>query len=81
MSIEATVEQFIRTEILFEDVSVDLASDRNLISSGILDSLALLRLIEFIESTFNISLSEEDIDANKFQSIGRIKELVGGYQS
>ncbi len=81
MSINLTVENFIRNEILFEDTSIDLSPDRDLIGSGILDSLALLRLIVFVEESYGIVLEQEDIDVRNFQTINRINEFVKEQQS
>lgn len=81
MSVESTVENFIRTELLFEDTSVSLPPDRDLISGGILDSLALLRLIEFVEVSFGIPIEDGDIDPSNFQTINRIRDFVGERKS
>ena len=47
-----------------------------LLESGILDSMGVLELVEFIEGEFKISLTDEDLLPQNFQSIERISVLV-----
>ncbi len=47
-----------------------------LIETGIVDSLGLLTLIEFLETTFGIRISDADVTADNFVSVDSIANFV-----
>ena len=48
----------------------------SLLETGILDSMGVLELVEFIEGEFRISVTDEDLLPDNFQSIERIAAFV-----
>ncbi len=54
-----------------------VAREDSLLESGIVDSLGVLELVEFLERTFGISVTEEDLLPENFDSIRRMADLVG----
>lgn len=53
---EAEIKLFIETELLADDRSIDLAMDRALITSGLVDSMGLLQILGFIQQKFGVDL-------------------------
>lgn len=47
-----------------------------LIESGVVDSLGLLSIVDFIEMTFNLTVSDEDVVAENFASIDAIAAYI-----
>ena len=76
MSMEQTIERFIVDEIMLGDRRTKLAPDDSLISSGILDSLALLRLIAFIEEQVGIAINDGEVVPDNFQTLNDIKAFL-----
>ncbi len=74
--IEAPIKAFIMTEFLPGEDAGQLAEDTPLISAGILDSIATLRLVEFLEKTFSIEMAAHETDAEHLDTIERIARLV-----
>lgn len=56
-----------------------IEEDTLLIEMGILDSLAIVTLIERIEDEFNIEIREEDIVPENFVAINSILQLISSY--
>lgn len=54
-----------------------VAREDSLLESGIVDSLGVLELVEFLETAFGISVTEEDLLPENFDSIRRMADLVG----
>ncbi len=54
----------------------ELSYELPLISSGILDSISILQLIDVLEKNFNIEFEAHEIDKEKFDSIDLIYEMV-----
>jgi len=48
----------------------------NLIESGVIDSMTLLRLTSFLEEQYGIEIPDEDIVAENFRSLGSIEAFV-----
>ena len=65
------ITDYIKKEISIEDLE-DLALDDDLLGSGIVDSMGMMRLIDFIEKELNISIPQEDLVVENFMSIERI---------
>lgn len=55
----------------------DFGDDDLLVTSGILDSQAVLRMVVFLEDEFGIDLAEQGFDQNDFDSLTNMMRLVG----
>jgi len=51
--------------------------DRDLIESGMIDSLTLVELIANLEQEFTVRIPLDDLDLNQFRSIAHIAEFIG----
>lgn len=71
-----TVSAFILK--LLEDHGYDqkIDDDDSLILSGLLDSLAVIHIVVFLEQQFNIDFSEIYFDQASFDSISKILEFI-----
>lgn len=70
------ITEYILAEFLPGDDPSHLGEDTALITSGILDSLATLRLISFIEHRFGVRIAAHEADEANFDSIGLIANLI-----
>lgn len=71
-----TVKQFILREFLPGENPDELTDSTPLISTGILDSLATLKLSTFLEQEFDIQMEAHELDEDHIGSIAAIEELV-----
>ncbi len=53
-----------------------LADDDPLLSSGLLDSLAIVKLLGFIDTEFGVTVEDADFDPDNFESISTIGTLI-----
>jgi acyl carrier protein len=53
-----------------------LDDDAGLVSSGLIDSLALLEIIAFLEDEFGVDFSERGVDPEELASVAHILDLV-----
>lgn len=58
--------------------SVAVTRDTGLLDTGLLDSINLVGLIQFIEERFSIQIPEADIGADLFASPGTLIDYVEG---
>jgi len=52
------------------------ADGDSLTAAGVLSSLVLFRVVSFLEETFSISIDDDEINIENFDSIDRIQCLV-----
>jgi acyl carrier protein len=55
-----------------------LDEEDDLIESGLIDSLAILQIVTYLEQTYGLDFSIRGIDREELSSIGRILELIEG---
>jgi acyl carrier protein len=53
-----------------------VGDDDSLLEQGIIDSMGVLEIVTFIESTFSVTLSDDELMSDHFESVGSIAELV-----
>lgn len=71
-----SLKQYIIQEFVPDGKAMDITDDMDLIQNGILDSLAVLKLVAFVEDSFDISLEPEEIDPENLKSIAAIAALI-----
>jgi acyl carrier protein len=71
-----TVKAFILREFLSEESPDQLTDDTPLLSGGILDSIATVKLVIFLEQTFNIEIQPHETVVDNLETIGRIAAFV-----
>ena len=59
------------------DVALHTVDERDgLVTSGLIDSLALLEIIAFLEVEFGIDFSDTGVDPDQLRSIAEILDLI-----
>jgi len=76
MSIKESIRNFILTEFLPGEDSANLQDNTPLITSGILDSLATMQLVAFVEEKFSIEIGSHETDPEYIGTIDSIQHLV-----
>tara|TARA_R110002073_G_scaffold72537_1_gene177535 strand:- start:544059 stop:544313 length:255 start_codon:yes stop_codon:yes gene_type:complete len=58
-------------------IDADKLDDNTLIfDAGLLDSMGLLFLIEFLKETYNVEVSDDELNPKNFESINNIVSFV-----
>jgi len=71
-----TVRDFILKEILPEQNPDSLTDSTPMITGGILDSIATLNLISFLEEKYEITFEAHEIDADNVDTLRQIGKFV-----
>ncbi len=75
MSIKSKVRKYILEEY-FEDENDGLDDDSPLISSGIIDSISILQMVDFLEEAFNFEFEPHEVDHSNLNSVNLITAFV-----
>lgn len=73
---ESAVRDYLLTEVLYDRDLQDLPADENLIEKGLLDSLAILKVVTFCEEQFGVTIPDTEVLPDNMESVRTIAALV-----
>ena len=73
---ESAIREFLVNEVLYDREVKDLKPEDPLITRGLLDSLSILKTVTFCEETFGITIPDQDVLPDHFESVRAIAALV-----
>ena len=76
MDIKQTLHQYIHSNFLKDEQARNLKYDTPLLSTGIIDSIGVLGLINFIESRFSIEFQPRELDRDRMETIDKMHEAI-----
>jgi acyl carrier protein len=76
MSVSADIEQFILSELTQGRGITKIDPSENLLSKGIVDSHGVMELVGFLEERYGISVGDEDLAPENFESVASIEAFV-----
>ena len=76
MSIENQIKAYILENFLFSDNGHGLAGDASFLEEGIVDSTGVLELVMFVEETFDITVEDEEIVPENFDSVVQLTAYI-----
>jgi acyl carrier protein len=79
--IEGVVKDFVLKEFLPGEDPNELTDSTPLITGGVLDSIATLKVVMFIEERFGITLQAHEVDSEHLDTIAQIAQLVRAKKS
>ena len=71
---------YIKTELLGQP-ELDLTSDEDILTTGLIDSLGIMRLIAHLEERYKITVPAEDMTIEYFMTVDAISEYVAARQA
>ena len=74
--IKDTVKRYILREFLPGESPEALTDSTALVTSGILDSLATLKLVAFLEAQYSFQLEAHEVDAEHLNTLSDIANLI-----
>ena len=76
MSTQNTIKGFIVDTLLVASDRTDVGADEPLTSSGLIDSLGMLRLITFLEEHFKMEIGDGEVGEENFGTLSRLAAFV-----
>jgi acyl carrier protein len=76
MSGSADIEQFILSELTQGRGITEIDPQENLLSKGIVDSHGVMELVGFLEERYGITVGDEDLSPENFESVASIEAFV-----
>lgn len=79
--IKNRVREYIVQEFLYGEEPDELDDTTQLISGGILDSIATVKLVSYIEDTYDVRLKPHEMTATHLETLDKIADLVESKRS
>lgn len=76
MGVKERIRGFITSELAHDGPDASLGDDESLLERGILDSLGLLRVLGFLEQEYQVTINDDEVIPENFQSINAIAAFV-----
>ncbi|MEM8499985.1 MAG: acyl carrier protein [Pseudomonadota bacterium] len=73
---EEQIKQFILSDLIKDGSATELENDENLIDSGVVDSLGIMKLVAFLEKSFKVAVSDDEILLDNFETIDAISGFL-----
>lgn len=75
MTVIETISEFIREKFdIYDDP--DFTNDVHLFNEGFVDSFGAVEIIQFVEETYNIEITQRDITLYPMNTVEEIAEVV-----
>lgn len=76
MDIKKLIREFLIEELRENGFYEGVRDDQSLIDAGIIDSLGVLKLLAFLDETFGVIPSEEELNPENLSSINNLCDFV-----
>ena len=63
-------------EYFKEKVDTVVDSDTLLLEEKVIDSMGVIELVAFLEATYGVEFTDDDLTVDNFKTIGSISELI-----
>lgn len=76
LQIEQPIRDFIAQNLLFSDSGFTYSDDASFLQEGIIDSLGVMELVEFVQKTFGFKVEQHEVVRENFDSVARLATFV-----
>ncbi|HXJ68806.1 MAG TPA: acyl carrier protein [Verrucomicrobiae bacterium] len=73
---ETAIRQFLVEDVFYDRDLSKLGVDDSLLANGLLDSMAILKTVTFCEEQFGITIPDQEVLPDHFESVRAIAKLV-----
>lgn len=75
MKLNETLIAFITEEIL-SDAQIKMDAQEELLYSGLVDSMGMMRIVRFVEKTYKIDIPFEDMTVDNFKTVNSLSNYI-----
>jgi len=75
-NVEGMIRTYIAENMLFSDNGYPHSDSASFLEEGIVDSMGILELMMFVEENFNITVEDEEVVPDNFDSVSRLAAYI-----
>ena len=76
MDIQAQIRDYIARNLLFSDDGFGYSDDASFLEEGIVDSVGIMELVMFLEENFGLTVDDEDLTPDNFDSVNKLAAYI-----
>ncbi len=76
MDIQAQIRDYIAQNLLFSDDGFGYSDDASFLEEGIVDSVGIMELVMFLEENFGLTVDDEDLTPDNFDSVNKLAAYI-----
>lgn len=76
MEIEERVRDYIARNLLFSEEGFPFGDDGSFLQQGIIDSLGVMELVEFVQRDFGIQVEQKEVTPDHFDSVTKLAAFI-----
>lgn len=76
MPIENKIKEYIAKNLLFNNDGYTYPDEASFLEEGIVDSQGVMELVMFVEEEFKVTVDDEDITPDNFDSISLLADYI-----
>ena len=73
---EQKIIDYIKNELHSSTPNLDIEPDDDLLSAGLVDSIGMMRLIQYIEEQFSIKVAPQDMTIENFITVDAMAKYI-----
>jgi acyl carrier protein len=74
--VEGMIRAYIAENMLFTDNGYPYSDSASFLEEGIVDSMGIMELVMFVEENFHITVEDEELVPDNFDSVSRLAAYV-----
>ena len=76
IQVEEMIRTYIAENMLFSDNGYPYSDNASFLEEGIVDSMGILELVMFVEENFHITVEDEELVPDNFDSVSKLAAYV-----
>ena len=76
MQIETSIKDYIAEHFLFSEEGFPYTDDTSFLQEGIIDSLGVMELVAFVQTTYQVAIDPTEVTPDHFDSIAKLAAFV-----
>lgn len=76
MDVKEQIRKYIAENFLFSSNGFNLDDDESFLEAGVVDSLGVVELVSFVEEKYKISVPDDDIVPDNFDSVDNLAAYI-----
>lgn len=76
LQIEDQIRDFVARSLLYSDTGFTYTDDTSFLQEGIIDSLGVTELVEFVKKTFGLTVDQQEVTTAHFDSVAKLAAFV-----
>jgi acyl carrier protein len=76
MTVQDQIKQYLAENFMFSDDGYQLSDSASFLEEGVVDSTGVLELVMFVEETFDVTVEDDEIVPENFDSVAQLAEYI-----